>query len=73
MCDCLPGYTCKTHRTPEEDARMDRVVSTYARARNYLDAAARVIATPLPHNAGSVKVLKKAAESLNAYLAELER
>lgn len=58
--------------TPEE-LQEDRIVSSYLRAKDALDTAARAIKAPLPHNPGTVKVLKKAQKELDWYLSELEK
>lgn len=58
--------------TPEQ-LQEDRIVSSYLRARDALDTAARAVKAPLPHNAGTVKVLKKARAELDWYLSELEK
>lgn len=73
MCTCSPGYACKSHRTPEETARMNRQVAAYSRAYVDVQAAERVLAGGMPHEASGRKKLAEAAGSLNAYLAELER
>ncbi|MFF5261441.1 hypothetical protein ACFY4C_21060 [Actinomadura viridis] len=56
-----------------EQARHDRIISGYLRARDALDTAARAIKAPLPHNPGTIRVLKKAQAELNWYLTELEK
>ncbi|MEV4672802.1 hypothetical protein AB0K34_14190 [Actinomadura sp. NPDC049382] len=58
--------------TPEELQR-DRIVSSYLRAQAALDTAARAIKAPLPHNPGTVQVLKTAQKELDWYLSELEK
>lgn len=73
MCTCAPGYKCKSHRTPEENARLDRQVSAYGRAFVDNENVMAILKKGMPHNAGDRAQLAKAAESLNAYLAELER
>lgn len=73
MCTCSPGYKCKSHRTSEEDARMDRQVSAYGHAVVDNEEVMAILKKGMPHNARDRAKLAKAAESLNAYLAELER
>jgi hypothetical protein len=73
MCDCSPGYTCKSHRTPEENARMDRQASAHGHAFVDVQEAQGILLKGAPRNYTEIKKLAKAAESLNAYLAELER
>lgn len=62
-----------TFKMTPEQLQKDRIVSSYLRARLALDTAARAIQAPLPHNAGTVKVLKKAQSELDWYLSELEK
>ena len=73
MCDCSPGYKCKTHRSPEETARMDRLTSAYGHAVVAMRATAHIALKPMPHSPQDVQALKRLSEDLNAYLAELER
>lgn len=62
-----------TFKMTPEQLQQDRIVSSYLRARAALEEAARLIKAPLPHNAGTVKVLKKAQSELDWYLSELEK
>jgi hypothetical protein len=58
--------------TPER-IREDRVASFYGRAFVGVQDAARILGKGYPHSGSDREELAWAAESLNAYLAELER
>jgi hypothetical protein len=72
MCTCSPDYTCESHRTPEENARMDRQASAHGHAFVDVQEAQRILLQGAPRSFSEQQKLAKAAESLNAYLAELE-
>ena len=73
MCTCSPDYKCKSHRTPEENARMDRQASAHGHAIADNQNVMAMLAKGYPHSPAEQKYLARAAESLNAYLAELGR
>ena len=58
--------------TPER-IREDRVASFYGRAFVAVQDAAKILGKGYPHVGSDRDELAKVAESLNAYLAELER
>jgi hypothetical protein len=68
---------CGEHRTYNPKCnvcvRADKIASAYSHAAVGVQDAAGVIGKGWPHNAADRAKLAKAAESLNAYLAELER
>jgi hypothetical protein len=73
MCDCSPGFKCKTHRSAEENARMDQRISAHGHAYCDVQEAERILLKGMPHSFSEREKLAKAAESLTAYLAELDR
>lgn len=68
---------CEEHRdyNPkcEVCVRADRIASTYGRALVAAEDAPKILAKGWPHNAADRAKLARAAESLDMYLAELER
>lgn len=64
----LDGYSYTA-----EEIREDRQVSFYGRAFVAVEDAMAILKKGMPHNRADQAKFAKAAESLNAYLAELER
>lgn len=55
------------------EARLDRLVSAYMHAQVDAKAAVEVLTKPMPHNGADIAAVKRAAESMNWYLTELEK
>lgn len=68
---------CGEHRSYNPNCktcvRADKISSAYSHAAVDFENAADVIGKGWPHNGADRYKLARAAESLNAYLAELER
>lgn len=56
-----------------EEARLDRLVSAYLHAQVDAKAAVEVLTKPLPHSRANIATVKRATESMNWYLTELEK